>query len=105
MGAVLADHVAIDLSFLRETSRRLGRAAETLGAARGTAHEDAQSVRQRDLGEAMQEFADNWRVHRERLIDMASGGHKFVTGAADAYDRLDHDLAAAFDTDNGAGSQ
>jgi hypothetical protein len=102
-GMVLADHVAIDLSLLRETSRRLGRVAETLGQARGTAHEDAHAVAQRDLAEAMREFADDWSVHREHLIGTASGGHKFVSGATDAYERLDHDLAAGLEGDKEAG--
>ena len=89
----MADHVAIDSSLLRETSRRLGQVAETLGQARGSAESDAHAVGQRDLAAAMRDFADNWRVHREHLIDTVSGGQKFVTGAADAYERLDHDLA------------
>jgi hypothetical protein len=104
-GGIVADHIAIDLALLRETSRQLGQVAETLGGARGAAHEDAQAVAQRDLSAAMVEFADNWRVHREHLIGMVSGGQKFVAGAVDAYQRLDHDQAASLDGSKGAGAQ
>jgi hypothetical protein len=102
-GMVLADHVAIDISLLRETSGRLGRVTETLGGARGTAHADADAVAHPDLADAVRQFADNWRTHREHLVDQVSGGQKFVTGAADAYERLDQQLASALNTDQGAG--
>ena len=96
-GTDVADHIAVDVSMLRETSQRLGRVGETLGQARGTAQDDARAVAQRELSEAMRDFADNWRVHREHLIDSVSGAAKFVAGAADAYERLDQDLASGFE--------
>jgi hypothetical protein len=71
----------------RSTSRSYGRPAP--GCA-----DDAQAVTQKDLTAAMHEFATNWKTHREQLIDKVSGGHTFVTGAVDAYERLDHDMAA-----------
>jgi hypothetical protein len=99
----VADHIAIDVSLLRETSRRLGRVAEILGQARGTAQDDARAVAQRELAEAMRDFAENWRVHREQLIDSVSGAAKFVAGAANAYQRLDQDLATGLPDATGTG--
>jgi hypothetical protein len=90
--------VAINISLLRETGGRLGQMADALGQAQGTGSEDAHSVRQRDLTAAMHEFATNWKTHREKLIDQVSGGHKFVTGAVEAYERLDNDLAAGLNS-------
>jgi hypothetical protein len=90
----MADHVAIDLSLLRETGNRLGRVADALNQAHGTGTNHAQAVTQPDLTAAIHEFATNWKRHREHLIDKVSGGHKFITGAVGAYDRLDSDLAA-----------
>jgi hypothetical protein len=90
----MADHVAIDISLLRETGSRLGRVAQSLGQARGSGADDAEAVRQRDLAEAMEEFTRNWKRHREHLIDKVSGGAKFVTGAVEAYERLEGDLTA-----------
>ncbi len=97
----MADHISVDVSLLRETSRRLAEVADTLRAAQGTAQDDAQAVAQPDLAGAMREFASNWRVHREKLISTVSGGQKFVSSAADAYERLDQDLAANIKSSGG----
>jgi hypothetical protein len=90
----MADHIAVDVSLLREMGRGLGRVGASLDQARGTAQDDARAVAQPDLAEAMRDFAGNWRVHREQLIESVNGAARFVAGAADAYERLDQELGA-----------
>ena len=67
---------------------------DAVGLGWGDLGGDVAAVAQHDLIKAMQDFVDNWRIHREKLIDSVDGHQKAISTAADSYDQLDHDQAS-----------
>ncbi|GLY18057.1 hypothetical protein Kisp01_50710 [Kineosporia sp. NBRC 101677] len=88
-------YVKADLASLEQTALRLGQVASTLAQARSGADSDGALVGQADLAGALGDFADNWRIRRERLTKAVEGAHTFVSGAVTAYRDLDTALAEA----------
>ncbi|AZP19629.1 hypothetical protein EJC51_28300 [Streptomyces aquilus] len=47
------------------------------------------------LVDVFDDFGDNWKIHRERLMDELEKLAKLLTTAAKAYEDIDHALAEA----------
>ncbi|MEV6884910.1 MULTISPECIES: hypothetical protein [unclassified Streptomyces] len=47
------------------------------------------------LVKAFDDFGDNWKIHRERLMEEIEKLSKILSAAAKAYEDIDHQLAEA----------
>ncbi|MEW2450692.1 hypothetical protein AB0896_24565 [Streptomyces parvulus] len=85
-----------DIDRIRECARALSRI-------RGTFAERANPAEGYGVGEigsekildAFEKFGSNWKIHRRQLSDELEKLHGITKGAADAYDKIDHELAEA----------
>ncbi|MBV9025502.1 MAG: hypothetical protein JO362_17310 [Streptomycetaceae bacterium] len=57
-----------------------------------------------DLASAFEEFADNWKIHRRELADKIAALGKITEDAANTYQSIDADLAAALRTNDPDGT-
>ncbi len=73
MGEQLGDHLAIDLGLIRSTGVGM------LGSG--------------ELAGAMDDFVDNWKIHRDKLVASVEAHPKMATDSAEAYESTDEELA------------
>ena len=85
-----------DIQRIRECSDELGVVYDDFtnraNPADGYTIEDLGSP---DLASAFEEFADNWKIHRRELADKIATLGKITEDAANTYQSIDADLAAA----------
>jgi hypothetical protein len=91
-GESLSDHLKVDVALIRATGEGLGRIKEVLQ------HADAIKPGADVLGsgrvsEAMDEFVDNWKIHRGKLVAAVEAHQQMATESANAYENTDTELA------------
>ena len=79
----MGDHLTIDLGLIRSTGVGM------LGSG--------------ELAGAMDDFVDNWKIHRDKLVASVEAHPKMATDSAEAYESTDTGLAKELSEQNSAG--
>ena len=90
-GGVLSDHLKIDLALIRATGDGLGRIKDVLERA-DASKLGADVLDSGGIVEAMDEFVDNWKIHRGKLVSSVEAHQKMAIESADAYQHTDTEL-------------
>ncbi len=88
----MGDHLKIDLALIRATGTGLGRIKDALQHAEAT-KPGGEVLGSGELAEAMDEFVDNWEIHRKKLVSSVEAHEKMATDSAEAYESTDEGLA------------
>ncbi|MEW2305771.1 hypothetical protein AB0958_38425 [Streptomyces sp. NPDC006655] len=91
----MSDQTA-DLSRIKESARSISRIhKEFAGNANPAKGLGVPVFGEQGLVDVFDDFGDNWRVHRGRLLDELEKLSKILTAAAKGYEDIDHQLADA----------
>ncbi|MEU9447134.1 hypothetical protein [Streptomyces sp. NPDC048277] len=91
----MSDQTA-DLSRIKESARSLSRIHKEFAGNANPAHGLGLPVfGEEGLVDIFDDFGDNWRVHRKRLMEELEKLSKILTAAATGYEDIDHQLAEA----------
>ncbi len=90
----MGDHLTADISRIREVSGRLTGLAGEFSQATTLAGSYAGCLGSLPLAGAFEDFASNWKIHRERLIGQLERAATLSKAAADGYQGTDEQLAA-----------
>lgn len=90
-GAV-GDHLKVDLALLRATGVGLGQIKVALQHAEAT-KPGVGVLGSGELSDAIDEFVDNWRIRRDKLVAAVEAHQKMATDSAEAYESTDTGLA------------
>lgn len=92
LGESLSDHLKVDVALIRATGEGLGRIKDVLQHADAT-KPGADVLGSRGVSEAMDEFVDNWKIHRGKLVAAVEAHQQMATESANAYENTDTALA------------
>src|SRR5207249_4974194 len=95
----MADHITIDFAVLEDTSRSLLRLRQEFESAREIADQDAGALGSRDVAHALHDFADDWKLHRQRLVEAMDKLQRAAEDSAKVFCTTDEGLARALDKD------
>jgi hypothetical protein len=93
--------LVVDLALLQRTAGDLDVLIEEFGNASGIVSSSSGAVADPDLVTALEEFAGNWRVHREKLLGSMHAVHQMTTASHQAYVTTDNKLAGELRGGNG----
>ncbi len=79
----MGDHLTIDLGLIRSTGVGMLGSGELVGA--------------------MDDFVDNWKIHRDKLVASVEAHQKMTTDSAEAYESTDTGLAKELTKQSSAG--
>lgn len=85
--------LVVDLALLERTAGDLDVLIEEFGNASMIVSGYSGVIADPDLVTALQEFAGNWRVHREKLLSSMHAVHQMAATSQQAYIRTDNKLA------------
>ncbi len=88
----MGDHLKIDLWLLRATGAGLGQIKDALQHAE-VSKPGVEVLGSGELAGAMDEFVDNWKIHRGRLVSSIEAHQKMAIESAEAYESTDAGLA------------
>lgn len=88
----MGDHLKVDLALIRATGAGLGRIRDALQHAEA-ASPGAGVLGVGGLAGAMDDFVDNWEIHRRKLVSSVEAHQKMATDSAEAYESTDEQLA------------
>ncbi|MEU1270214.1 type VII secretion target [Streptomyces sp. NPDC005799] len=94
-GVVVADHVKVSTSELKEISRSVARLKANFEQARDLVDSYGAEIGSGDVASALDDFADDWKKKRKELCDGLEFLGKTAGAAAKAYDGVDQHLADA----------
>lgn len=83
----------VDLGLLEQTAGELGVLIGEFGNASAIVASSSNSVGDPDLVSALEEFASDWRVHREKLLSSMQAAHQMADKSHRAYIETDDKLA------------
>ncbi len=92
-GIAVADLV-VDLALLERTAGDLGVLIGEFGNASGIVSGSSAAVADPGLVSALEDFAGNWRVHREKLLSSMHAVHQMAARSHQAYLTTDSKLAS-----------
>ena len=98
----MGDHLKIDLALIRATGAGLGRIRDALQHADAT-KPGAGVLGLGGLAGAMDDFVDNWEIHRKKLVSSVEAHEKMATDSAEAYENTDEGLAKELTKPRAAG--
>lgn len=84
---------------VRELGRKLRFIAAEFEDSEDIAEEYAEAVSHGDLAHEVEQFAENWRVHREDLMGNLQALAEAAVSAAEGYDGLEQVLVDALEGD------
>lgn len=91
----MSDQTA-DLSRIKESSRSLAKIHQAFQHSANPAEGlGVSTLGEQGLVDVFDDFADNWKIHRERLTDELKALSTILSTAAKAYEDIDHQLAEA----------
>ena len=88
----MGDHLKVDLALIRATGTGLGRIKDALHHAEAT-KPGGGVLGSGELTGAMDDFVDNWEIHRKKLVASVEAHEKMATDSAEAYENTDEGLA------------
>ncbi|MGH3865451.1 MAG: hypothetical protein ACRDQ4_04790 [Pseudonocardiaceae bacterium] len=103
LGEWLGDHLKVDVALIRATGEGLGRIKEVLQHA-DASKLGAEVLGSDELSQAMDDFVNNWKIHRDKLVSAVESHQKMATASADAYEHTDTELAKELTQHSSAGS-
>jgi hypothetical protein len=93
----VGDHLKVDLALLDETAEAL----DHLRAEFANASQIADSYRgvlgSGEIADAVDSFVDNWRRHREKLINKIESLRTMAADSAKTYREVDNELASSLE--------
>ncbi len=92
LGEMLGDHLKVDVALIRATGEGLGRIKDVLHHA-DASKLDVEVLGSDELSQAMDDFMNNWKIHRDKLVSAVESHQKMATASADAYEHTDAELA------------
>jgi len=92
VGGAVGDHLKVDLALIRATGTGLGRIKDALHHAEAT-KPGGGVLGSGELTGAMDDFVDNWEIHRKKLVASVEAHEKMATDSAEAYENTDEGLA------------
>ena len=98
----MGEHLKVDLGLLRATGAGLGQIRDALQRAEA-AKVGVEVLGSGELAGAMDEFVDNWKIHRGRLVSSIEAHQKMAVESAEAYANTDTELAKELTTHGSAG--
>lgn len=91
-GESLGDHLTVDVALIRATAGGLGVIKDVLQRA-DASKLGAEVLGSDELSQAMDDFVNNWGIHRGKLVSAVEAHQKMATESADAYEHTDAELA------------
>ncbi|UCM89495.1 DUF6317 family protein [Streptomyces marincola] len=91
----------ITVDEVRELGEKLRLVATEFENAEDVASEYADEVGHDGLAGELEEFAENWRIHRNKLMESLESFAEKAREAADGYDGVENDLVDAIEGNNG----
>ncbi|MGH3995138.1 MAG: hypothetical protein ACRDSN_22070 [Pseudonocardiaceae bacterium] len=88
----MSDHLKVDVALIRSTGEGLGRIKDVLQRA-DASKLGADVLGSGGIAEVMDEFVDNWKIHRGKLVSSVEAHQKMAIESADAYEQTDTELA------------
>ena len=88
----MGDHLKVDLALIRATGAGLGRIKDALHQAEAT-QPGVEVLGSGELAGAVDEFVDNWKIHRKKLVVSVEAHQKMALDSAEAYENTDEGLA------------
>jgi hypothetical protein len=85
--------LVVDLGMLAETADELSALISEFGDASKIVSTYTSAVGDADLAGALEEFAGNWRVHREKLLSSMHAVHQMASQSHRSYINTDEKLA------------
>ena len=98
----MGEHLKVDLGLLRATGAGLGQIRDALQRAEA-AKVGVEVLGSGELAGAMDEFVDNWKIHRGRLVSSIEAHQKMAVESAEAYAHTDAELAKELTTHGSPG--
>jgi hypothetical protein len=89
--------LSLSVAEVRELGERLRFVAAEFESAEDIAADYAEQVCHDDLAHELEQFAENWRVHRSRLMEDLHTLARHARAAADAYDGVEQALVDALE--------
>jgi hypothetical protein len=103
LGESLSDHLKVDVALIRATADGLGRIRDVLAGAEAS-KPGAEVLGLGGISHAMDEFVDNWKIHRGKLVSAVEAHQKMAAESADAYEHTDTELAKELTKHSSSGS-
>lgn len=91
----MGDRLRADIDRIRQTADELRRIHDEFDHASSIVRSYRGFLGSGLLADRLDEFSDNWKIHREQLKGSLEKLAGLSKTAADAYDGVDHDLARA----------
>ena len=88
----MGDHLKVDLGLIRATGAGLVRIIDALQRAEAT-QPGVGVLGSGELAGAVEEFVDNWKIHRNKLVASVEAHQKMALDSAEAYENTDEGLA------------
>jgi len=88
----VGDHLKVDLGLIRATGAGLGRIMAALQQAEAT-QPGVGVLGSGELAGAVDDFVDNWKIHRKKLVASVEAHQKMALDSAEAYENTDEGLA------------
>ncbi|RKN10061.1 hypothetical protein [Streptomyces radicis] len=89
----------VTIGEVRELSDKLRLVATEFEGSEDIASDYAEEVSHGDLAHELEQFAENWAVHRGKLMDSLSTFVEMAKAAADGYDGVELELTNALEGD------
>jgi hypothetical protein len=96
----LGERLKVDLDRVREVTASLEEIKREFDAAEGITDGYRGSIGSGRLADKLDEFSDNWRIHRKRLTEDLQTFTEWSRAAVDAYKGVDDELAKALRDNN-----
>lgn len=93
LGESLSDHLKVDVALIRATSSGLGLIKDALQQHADASKLSAEVLGSDELSQVMDEFVDNWAIHRDKLVSAVDAQQKMAATSADTYEHTDAELA------------
>jgi phage-related minor tail protein len=99
----MASHLKVDLGALGQVAGELGVLRQQFDSAVDIAGSYGSAVGSRDVVDALDHFATNWKRHREKLASSMDAIASMAQQGHDTYQQVDDQLADSLQTDGGSG--
>ncbi|MDT0446882.1 MULTISPECIES: type VII secretion target [unclassified Streptomyces] len=86
---------------VRELANKLRMVATEFENSEDIASDYADQVSHDDLAHELEQFSENWRIHRNKLMESLESFVEKAQQAADGYDGIEEELVRALEGGNG----
>ncbi len=97
----MSDDLDITVDEVRELGSKLRLVATEFENSEDIASDYADEVSHDDLAHELEQFAENWRIHRNKLMESLQSFVEKAEQSADGYDGVEEELVRALQGGNG----